>query len=120
MKGEVAVTVLDMGQAVKEIEDGLGLSDEELAFAAGIAPRAIESCRSGAPRAVGERPDALDRLVALKVRLYDTFVSAEAVHAWMHAAHRYLRGSSPAEAARSGDLVSVEHALEALDAGIFI
>jgi hypothetical protein len=59
-------------------------------------------------------------LLALDVRLRETFDSAEESREWLNAENRYLGGLTPAEAVRAGRVDRVEAALEAIDSGIFV
>ena len=112
--------VADLHAVITDLERTLDIADDVIAGAVGVDPRSVGRWRVGetfpqkGPRA------RLDQLSNLKVRLYETFSSAEAVQAWMHTNSRYLGHLKPAEAARAGRLDRVIAALDAFDAGLFI
>jgi len=62
----------------------------------------------------------LDQLSQVKDHLYQTFSSAQAVHAWMNNDSPYLGGLQPAEVLRAGRIDRIEAALSALDYGAFV
>jgi hypothetical protein len=105
---------------IERIERDLGLSTVALAQAIGATPRTVERWRSGTTYPQHEARRRLAALVALDERLCDTFASAEAIRAWLHAENRYLGGLAPADAIRAGRIDRAEAALEALDSGIFV
>jgi transcriptional regulator with XRE-family HTH domain len=111
---------LTPGQAVVRLSRDLGFSTATLAQATGTSPRTVERWRSGEtlPQRGARRQLAI--LLALDMRLRETFDSAEAIRAWLNAENRYLGGLTPTEAVRAGRIDRVEAALEALDSGVFI
>jgi transcriptional regulator with XRE-family HTH domain len=118
----MATVLLEMTphRAVEQLLSELGLSQNDLARALDTDPRTIGRWRAGRsyPQQAARR--RLSALLDLQHRLAETFSSAEAARAWLHAESRYLGGLSPADALRAGRIDRVEAALEALDSGVFI
>jgi transcriptional regulator with XRE-family HTH domain len=96
----------------------LGLSDEVLAGALDVDPRALARWRRGMyPQLATRRRLAL--MERLQIHLRDTFAD-DAIPEWLEADNRYLGGLKPAEALRAGRIDRVEAALTALDTGNFV
>ncbi len=97
----------------------LGLSDDVLAAALDVDPRALARWSRGMyPQLATRRRLAF--LEQLQAHLRETFVDDDAVRQWLHADNRYLGGLKPAEALRAGRIDRVEAALTALDSGNFV
>lgn len=107
-------------RAVERLEEGLGLSANELAAALDVAPRTLERWRAGQTHPQRDARQRLAALVALDDHLRETFEEPETGHKWMHASNGYLGGLTPAEVVRVGRVDRVEAALEALDSGVFV
>lgn len=107
-------------RAVERLEEGLGLSRNELAAALAVSPRTLERWRAGETHPQRDARQLLAALVTLNDHLRETFENPEASRAWMHVGNRYLGGLTPAEAVRVGRFDRVEAALEALDSGVFV
>jgi len=111
-------------QDLKALIDGLmqslDVSKEVLAGAMTVDARAIDRWRSGESFPQKDSRRRLDQLSQVKEHLYQTFNSAQAVHAWMHSDSPYLGGLKPAEVLRAGRIDRIEAALSALDGGAFV
>jgi uncharacterized protein (DUF2384 family) len=107
-------------QALDALEEGMGLSEEELAQALGTSRRTLQRWRMGAAYPQQAARQRLGELLQLFERAADTFEGDEAPRQWFHSASRYMGGVTPAEAIRVGRLDRVAAALEAFDSGIFL
>jgi transcriptional regulator with XRE-family HTH domain len=114
------VKVLELGGVVEQLEQTLGLSDQDFAQALGINLRTVERWRDGTSYPQHEAREKLRALTALTEQLTETFSDADAVRAWVHASSRYLAGLAPAEVLRVGRIDRVAAALEALNSGFFV
>ena len=110
--------ILDL--KIDELSENLGITVEILVSAIGVSARSVERWRTGDSFPQHDARERIERLRALKVQLYDTFATADAVHAWMRTNNRYLSGLSPIEVLRAGRIDRIEAALEVLASGIFI
>lgn len=107
-------------KAIEQLENDLGLSTSELAGALRASPRTIQRWRVGETHPQRDTRRHLAALVALDLRLRETFGSLRAVRSWLRESNRYLGGLAPVEAMRAGRIDRVEAALEALDSGVFL
>ncbi len=117
-----SATLLEMTphQALDALQEGMGLSEEELAEALGTSRRTLQRWRVGTAYPQQLARQRLAGLLHLQQRVRETFEGKDAVHQWFHGQSRYLGGITPAEAVRVGRLDRAEAALEALDSGIFL
>jgi DNA-binding transcriptional regulator YiaG len=106
-------------QALDALEEGLGVSEGELAQALGTSRRTLQRWRSGTAYPQQATRRRLAELLSLWERVGATFESAN-VRRWVHTPSLYMGGITPAEAIRVGRLDRVKAALEALDSGIFL
>lgn len=107
-------------RAVERLEEGLGLSANELSAALDVAPRTLERWRAGETHPQRDARRRLAALISLDDHLRETFEDSEAGRKWMHASNRYLGGLTATEVLRVGRVDRVEAALEALDSGVFV
>jgi len=115
-----ASVLLEMtpAQAVRELQSGLGFSDDELAEALGVTLRTLRSWRAGTAHPQQHARQRLVELLRLQGRVGDMFEGQDALREWLHSESRYLGGITPAEAIRVGRFDRAEAALEAVDSGI--
>ena len=106
--------------AFTRLTQDLGLADGELAGALMVTPRTLDRWRIGASFPQHAARARLVGLLALADHLDDTFTTHDAGRVWLHAPHPALGLLTPADLLRLGHIERVEHALVALDAGIFI
>ncbi len=107
-------------QALDALEQGTGLSEDELAQALGTSRRTIQRWRTGTAYPQQATRHRLAELLDLQRRVQETFDGPDAVRLWFQSPSRYLGGISPAEAVRVGRPERAEAALEALHSGIFL
>ncbi|MEA2642601.1 MAG: hypothetical protein QOF51_3995 [Chloroflexota bacterium] len=107
-------------QALDALEQGTGLSEEELAAALGTSRRTLQRWRAGTAYPQQLARQRLAELLRLLERVQGTFDSENAVRVWFNSPSRYLAGITPAEAIRVGRTDRAEAALEVLDSGIFL
>lgn len=107
-------------RAIDLLESDLDLTARDLASALGVDLRTIDRWRSGTSYPQHEARRRLAALLAVHRHLRETFTTTEAIHEWMRYPHPYLGRITPLEMVRIGRFDRVEHALEALDSGIFI
>lgn len=107
-------------QALDALEEGMGLSEEDLAQALGTSRRTLQRWRMGTAYPQQSARQRLGELLHLYERVRDTFEGPDAPRRWFHNPSRYMGGVTPAEAVRVGRLDRVTAALEALDSGIFL
>jgi hypothetical protein len=96
-----------------------GVTDDVLAGALEVAPRALERWQRGMYPQIATR-QRLAAMEALHAHLRDTFTDDDAIREWLHADNRYLGGLRPVEALKAGRIDRVEAALEAIDSGVFV
>ena len=113
--------------AIKDLKDEIGglkrdldLSTDALAGALKVDSRTVERWRTGASFPQRDGRERLEALMNVRNHVLDTFATAEAARAWMHASNRYLGGLTPAEVAQAGRIDRIEAALTVLDSGMFI
>ncbi len=97
----------------------LGVTDDVLARALDVDPRALERWQRGMYPQIATRR-RLAFLEQLHGRLRTTFGDDDAISHWLHADSRYLGGLKPVDALRAGRIDRVEAAVEALDSGNFV
>jgi DNA-binding XRE family transcriptional regulator len=115
------VPILDLSNTIAELEETLGLSPNELARAADVAPRTLARWCSEGSLPQGRTRRRLDELWELCVRLDASFSSRDAIRKWLRALSRYLGGRfSPLDAILLGRIERVNGALDALHAGVFL
>jgi hypothetical protein len=102
------------------LQQGLGLSDDELADALGASNRTFQRWRAGTAYPQQLARQRLAELLRLLQRASGTFEGPDAVRRWLHSESRFLGGLTPAEAIRVGRLDRAEATLEALDSGVFL
>lgn len=107
-------------QALDVMEEGMGLSEDELAQALGTSRRTLQRWRMGTAYPQQAMRQRLSALLELQRRVQETFEGAEAPRRWFHSPSRYMGGVTPAEAIRVGRIDRVEAALEALHSGAFL
>jgi len=107
-------------RVVEALEGGLGLSRGELAGALGASARTVERWRTGQTYPQHEARERLADLLALEVRLSETFVDPKAARGWLRSGSSYLGGLTPLEALRAGRADRVRATLDALDSGVFV
>jgi len=117
-----ATTLLDLTphQALSVLEEGLGLSEDELAGALGSSRRTLQRWRGGSAYPQHATRQRLTALLELYQRARETFDGPDAVRLWFQSPSRYLGGITPAEAVRIGRPERAEAALEALRSGAFL
>ena len=106
-------------QALDALEEGMGLSEDELAQALGTSRRTLQRWRTGAAYPQQAMRKQLSSLLELLERVQETFEGTEAPRHWFESPSHYLGGISPAEAVRVGRADKADLALEALHSGIF-
>ena len=107
-------------QALRSLEEGMGLSEDELAQALATSRRTLQRWRTGTAYPQQAMRQRLAALLDLMQRVQETFQGAEAPRRWLHSPSRYMGGVTPAEAIRVGRLDRVEADLEALSSGAFL
>jgi transcriptional regulator with XRE-family HTH domain len=107
-------------QALDALEEGIGLSEDELAQALGTSRRTLHRWRIGAAYPQQAMRQRLGALLDLMERVQETFVGTDAPRRWFHNPSRYMGGFTPAEAIRVGRLDRVQADLEALHSGAFL
>lgn len=107
-------------QALDALEQGIGLSEDELAQALGTSRRTLQRWRAGTAYPQQAMRQRLSALLGLMQRVQDTFDGPDAPRRWFHNPSRYLGGMTPVEAIRVGRLDRVEADLEALHSGAFL
>jgi transcriptional regulator with XRE-family HTH domain len=107
-------------RALDAPEEGMGLSEDELAQALGTSRRTLQRWRTGTAYPQQAARQRLAELLRLYDRVRETFDGPDAVCLWFQSPSRYLGGISPAEAVRVGRPGKADAALEALHSGIFL
>ena len=107
-------------QALAALEEGIGLSEDELAQALGTSRRTLQRWRTGTAYPQQAMRQRLAELLQLYERIRETFEGPDAPRVWFHSPSRYMGGVTPAEAVRVGRLDRAVAALEALDSGVFL
>lgn len=107
-------------QALDTLEEGMGLSEEELAQALSTSRRTLQRWRMGTAYPQQATRQRLAELLQLYERVRETFDGPDAVQVWFQSPSRYLGGIAPAEAVRVGRPERADAALEALHSGIFL
>ena len=107
-------------QALDALEEGIGLSEDEVAQALGTSRRTLQRWRVGTAYPQQAMRQRLGALIDLMQQVQGTFEGAEAPRRWFHNPSRYMGGVTPAEAIRVGRLDRVEADLEALRSGAFL
>ena len=103
------------GQRIEQLERDLGLDDEELATVLGLDVRNVQRWRQGVLEPSAGSKEMIHHLARLRDELFATFRPAEAL-VWLRTANPDLGGRTPADAIVARHLVSVETALDALNA----
>lgn len=93
--------VLHLAEAISDVEQALGISDSDLGRAFDVSERTVERWRTTETYPQQKGRECLAQLMDLRVHLYDTFRTAEAVRTWMRTANRYLAGLTPIEVLRA-------------------
>ena len=106
--------------ALREIQDTLQLSPDDLARALDVNPRTLERWRDGESIPQRESRAHLSALTELSRRLTSSFAGPDGPRLWLRDPNRYLGWLTPLEALLAGRIDRVQAALTALDAGIFI
>jgi transcriptional regulator with XRE-family HTH domain len=117
-----APAVLDISprQALESLRKGFGLSDDDVAGAAGTTVRTLKRWKANAAYPQQAARQKLARLLQLQERVQETFEGDDAAQRWAQGASRYLGGVTPAEAIRAGRIDRAEAALGAFLAGIYL
>jgi uncharacterized protein (DUF2384 family) len=116
----MATALFDLAAVVAGLEAELGATPEVLAGALRISPRTLKRWRDGDALSQAESRARLQELRALRNRVQATFTSPDMARSWMNEPNRVIGGLRPLEALHVGRLDTLNRALEALDAGIFV
>jgi DNA-binding transcriptional regulator YiaG len=113
----VQATDRTLGEQIDHLQRSLGVSDEELASALGIAPRVVASWRrhDAMPKRAARK--RLEALATLDEHLRDT-LTPEAVAPWLRTRPRYLSGKTPIEIIVNGEAGRIEDLLTIIDHGM--
>jgi putative toxin-antitoxin system antitoxin component (TIGR02293 family) len=98
----------------------LDISHADLARVLGISDRTVLRWLTDEMYPQHESRRKLDQLVALVQRLADSFTTPQGAATWLHAPSGYFGGLRPIDALLLGRIDTVDAALEALDAGVFV
>jgi hypothetical protein len=115
----VSIATTSLPELLDKLQGDLALTDDELAGVLGLAPDQLERVRRSGDRLPGASAERLDQLVALNVRLQDSF-EPEGVTAWLRSGLRYAHGETGLALLTAGRFDRFTAALDAFDAGIFL
>ncbi|MGH2534990.1 MAG: helix-turn-helix domain-containing protein [Thermomicrobiales bacterium] len=114
----VQATSRPVGDQIEQIQQRLGVSDEEIASALGVAPRTVASWRRQDAMPERAARQRLEALAALDRHLHDT-LKAETVAPWLRTRPHNLGGMTPAEVIANGEFDRIEGLLTVVDHGMF-
>ena len=118
----VAPLTLDVtpGQAVRALQDDLGLSSVDLQVVLETTPRHIERWASDRAYPQTKARQRLAELMVFHRHLEAMFSDWSGARDWLSAPSRYLGGFTPLEAMRAGRVDRARAALMALSAGVYL
>lgn len=112
--------LLDLAAIVRELQETLQLSDEELAWVVGVEGRTIERWHHNQSIPHGKNREALEALQDVARRLDETFVDREGTQQWLNTPSRYLGELTPRDAVLARRLDRVIGALEGITSSVYI
>ncbi|MBV9278740.1 MAG: helix-turn-helix domain-containing protein [Chloroflexi bacterium] len=102
-------------QAIRDLENDLGLKPEDIAAALGVDRRTVERWRDKGDIPQERARQDLARLHALRDRLLESF-TPEGARSWVHNSSGFFRGLKPVQIIRGGQVDGVASAFAALEA----
>jgi len=112
--------LLDLAAIVRELQENLQLSDEELAWVVGVEGRTIDRWHHNRNSPHGKNREVLEALQDVVRRLDETFVDQEGGRQWLNAPSRYLAQLTPRDALLARRIDRVIGALEGIASGVYI
>jgi hypothetical protein len=108
------------GQAVRALQDDLGLSATDLQVVLDTTPRHIERWSSDQAYPQTKARQRLAELMEFHRHLSALFSDWDGARDWLSTPSRYLGGFTPLEAMRAGRVDRAREALMALSSGVYL
>lgn len=112
--------LLDLAAIIRELQQSLRLSDEELAWVVGVEGRTIDRWHHNRSIPHGKNREALEALQDVVRRVEEAFVDQEGASQWLNTPSRYLGQLTPRDALLARRIDRVIGALEAIASGVYI